>query len=458
MKLPYIKNQILKNEKGQTLIFAAFLAMALLVVGGLAVDTAHVFLRKSQFRRAMDASAMAGITRYQRGVTDATAIENAAVQMARYNLEEIGLSDEEITSVSADFEIDANQVATLAMSAVITVPTFFMRLIPGAGLDSVTINGGSVSRRVPAVLSLILDASGSMSCNGGCPEKFQALKDAANSFVDSFEDNLDRMAIVRFSNRADLIHPMSLVNKTALHAAINSLSASGWTNISESVSMGRIQIETVNNPEAVKAIVLFTDGAPNTFRAYFTNAKQPPLTKNYPAVNPIYWDYILFTAESPIRVKDPATLAVKCTGQGSADVRNCFNSLAYRDSRFNVRVGSGTISRTSRPAMKKESYHLGIIEADYAKTDDVTVYTIGLGDPAWEGNDPYQNINEDQEIKSYLLRRIANDPETASDPQFPGLANDPTHPVGAYFQTPDPNDLISLFETVALRIKLRLIQ
>jgi len=49
------------------LIFAAFLAMALLIVGGLAVDTAHVFLRKSQFRRAMDASAMAGITRYQSG-------------------------------------------------------------------------------------------------------------------------------------------------------------------------------------------------------------------------------------------------------------------------------------------------------------------------------------------------------------------------------------------------------
>lgn len=450
MKLQYTN---LTNERGQSVLFASFFTIALLIVGGVSVDGAHLFLEKSKAQRAVDASAMAGITQYENGITAPDQIRDAAIAMARYNLNQMGISQNEIQALDATLNVDSNHVARLAISSTINVPTFFMRLIPTAGLASITIRVKSTSKRNPAVISLVLDTSGSMDGS-----KIQALKTAANAFVDSFEDGLDEMAIIGFSYRANLLSSMAPVNKTALHAVINQVYADGWTNIAEAMSMGRQQIENANNPEAVKAILLFTDGAPNTYRAYFINGKKPPLTKNYPATSPQYYDYIIYAAESPRKVIVPSTLATKCTA-GSSSLSNCFSNFAYKDSRLVTRVGSANISLSnSNTSIVKESYHIAILETDYAKSDDVTVYTVGLGTQAAENADPYQNINDHQSIKSYLLRRLANDPTGKNNPSFPNLPKDASHPTGVYFQTPNPNDLVDIFQTVAKRIKLRLIE
>jgi Flp pilus assembly protein TadG len=460
MKLPFIKWVDLKDQKGQAIIIGTFFVTALLALGGISVDTAHVFLKKSRLQRTVDAAAMAGIARYDSGVTNAGEVEAQTEQMARYNLLQMNVKESEIQSVTAELTVDANQVAEIALDCRISIPTFFLRLIPGANLDNITVNTVSTSKRNPAVISLVLDVSGSMSCNGGCPSKFQALKDAAHAFVDSFEEGLDQMAVISFSTTATVRQPMAIVNRANLHTVINSLVASGWTNISEGVSAGRIQIESANNPEAVEALLLFTDGAPNHFRAIFTNAKtgagKPP--KNYPPGGPfVWWDYILAIPENPMVVKRPVTLAGVCSGTSSS-ISNCFNSLAYRDSREVVRPGSGLINMSSETTMLKETYHLAIVEADYGKADGTTFYSIGLGTQATEGADVYQSITNYSNIKSYLLKRIANDPAGVSDPQFPSLPEDPSHPAGIYFQTPDPNDLVELFQAVAKRIRLRLLR
>ena len=452
MKSPFIDVNDWGNEKGQSILFASFFTIAILIIGGVSVDSAHLFLSKSKAQRAVDASAMAGITQYENGVTSPTEISDASEKMARYNLNQSGIEDAEIQSLDANLDVDPDRVARLMVESTINVPTFFMRLIPGAGLDTITIRVKSISKRNPAVISLILDTSGSMSSG-----KIQALKDAANAFVDSFEDGLDEMAVIGFSNRANLLSAMAPVDKAALHVVINSVSASGWTNIAEALSVGRKQIENTDNDEAVKAILLFTDGAPNTYRAYFLNGKSP-LTKNYPSSSPVYYDYIIYSAESPRRAIVPQTLAIKCSA-GSSSFSTCFNNFGYKDSRMNTRVGSGTISLSnSNTTIVKESYHLGVIESDYAKSDGTVIYTIGLGTQATQGNDVYQNVNDHQAIKSYFLKRVANDPTGKNDPAFPNLPNNASHPAGIYFQTPNPADLVDIFQTVAKRIKLRLIE
>ncbi len=453
MKSLSINFIFLGSEKGQAILFASFFTIALLIVGGVSVDSAHLFLSKSKAQRAVDASAMAGITQYENGITNADQIKESTEAMARFNLSQMGIAESEIESLDADLNVDENQVARLTINSTLNVPTFFMRLIPAAGLDTITIRVKSASKRNPAVISLVLDTSGSMDGS-----KIQALKTAANAFVDSFEDGLDEMAVVGFSNRADLLSPMALVNKAALHTVINQLNANGWTNIAEAASMGRKQIESTNNADAVKAILLFTDGAPNTYRAYFINGKQPPLVKNYPSSNPQYYDYIIYSANSPRQVIVPQTLAVKCSANSSSFL-SCFNNFGYKDSRMNTRVGSATISLSnSNTAVIKESYHLGIIETDYAKSEGITLYTIGLGTQAAQGSDVYQNVNDHQKIKSYFLKRVANDPAGNNDPAFQNLPNNSSHPAGIYFQTPNPADLVNIFQTVAKRIKLRLIE
>ncbi len=452
MKLQFINFDLVKNKKGQSVLFASFFIIALLITGGVSVDSAHLFLSKAKAQRAVDASAMAGITRYENGITDSNQIRASALKMAQYNLNQMGISGSEIKNLDANLNVDSNRVARLTINSTINVPTFFMRLIPAAGLDTITIHVKSTSKRNPAVISLVLDTSGSMDGS-----KIQALKNAANAFVDSFEDGLDEMAIIGFSYRANLLSAMAPVNKTSLHSVINRLAADGWTNIAEALAMGRKQIEATNNPDAIKAILLFTDGAPNNYRAYFINGKNP-LTKNYPSVNPQYYDYIIYAANSPRQAVTPSSLSVKCSA-GSSSFTNCFNNFAYKDSRMVTRAGSSAISLSnSNTSIPKESYHLGIIESDYAKTDKVIIYTIGVGTQAAQNADPYQDVNDEQSLKSYFLRRVANDPASRNDPPFPNLPNNPTHPAGIYFQTPNPNDLVDIFKTVARKIKLRLIE
>ncbi len=450
MKSQYTKKSCLENEKGQAALFSPFLIIGLIILGGLAVDTANVFIQKSRVQRSLDAASMAAITKYANGESDAQIIEDSAIQMATYNFNRMGIEGEEIVSLTANFTIDENSVATLEMDADVDTPTFFMTLVPGADLDTVAISGESSSRRIPAMISLVLDTSGSMDCNGSCPEKLQGLKDAANAFVNSFEDGLDEMAIIQFSNQAEVLHPMTPLNKALMHTIINNLTAQGWTNIADGVQLGRKEIESASNPVAVKAILLFSDGSPNAVKPFFISPKNP-LWKNFPEEDPEYYNFIV-EGETRI-VRNPENMNQVCSR-----TYYCMWNFKYRDSRYNYNPHSSSINMYSKTHLKQEAYHLAILETDYAKTDGTTIYTIGLGEPANEGSDVYQDAHAGALIKSYLLKRIANDPAGAEDPPFVKYPNSASHPAGLFFQTPDEDDLVSLFEAVALRLKLRLIE
>lgn len=450
------------------MILGTVLVLLLLALGGISVDVAHAFLKKSQLQRAADGAAMAGIARYDSGVTDAGEVEDATEQMARYNLLQMNVKEADIQNIDATLTVDANQVATITLDCQIRVPTFFMFLIPGDAFENISLGTSSISKRNPAVVSLVLDVSGSMS------GEMDELKAAAHAFIDSFEEGLDQMAIISFSNTAIVRQPMALINKANLHAIINTLVASGWTNIPEAVAVGRQQIEAADNPEAVKAVLLFTDGAPNNLRGIFTNGKEPPLVLNY-AKNPAWNDYVLYIGNVPVQVRRAGSLILDCDGEPEGpdddndpgtiadqdDIEDCFNTLAFKDSREIDWPNSSTINREdSRAPLLREAYKLAVKESDYGKIDGITFYTIGLGTQATEGADPYQNITDYQSIKSYLLKRIANDPAGEGDPDFPGsgLEWNSNYPAGLYFQTPDPAELVELFQAVAKRIRLRLIR
>jgi Flp pilus assembly protein TadG len=456
----------LKGQKGQALILGALLVPILLALGGISVDVAHAFLKKSQLQRAVDGAAMAGIARYDSGVTDAAEVEAATEQMARYNLLQMSVKEADIQNIDATLMVDANQVAEITLNCQIRVPTFFMHMIPGDAFENISLGTGSTSKRNPAVVSLVLDTSGSMA------DEIDELRAAAHAFIDSFEEGLDQMSIVTFSFTATVRQPMAIINKANLHAIIDTLVADGWTNIPEAVATGRQQIEAANNPEAVEAVLLFTDGAPNNLRGIFTNGIEPPLILNYPG-NPTWNDYVLYVGNIPVQVRRPGTLTLDCDGEPAGadddndsgtiadqdDIEDCFSTLAFKDSREVTRPGTDLINREdSRAPLLRESYKLAVVESDYGKIDGTTFYTIGLGTPATEGADVYQSITNYSNIKSYLLKRIANDPAGEGDPDFPGLPWNANYPAGLYFQTPDPADLVELFQAVAKRIRLRLIK
>ena len=452
MKLLFTNITNLKNEKGQSAITLALLSITFLLLSGFSLDTANLLLKKSHLQRALDAGAIAGITRYDSGDNSGT-IATTAQEMALYNLQEMGLPNAE---VAANFAVDQDQVATLSLNGSVNTSTLFMRLIPGAGLGTVVTAASSTARRNPAIVSLVLDVSGSMAPN------ITALRKAANDFVDSFENGLDQMAIIKFSDRASVIAAMAPVDKTSLHAKINGLGAGGWTGTAEGVVLGRKELEKVANPAAVRAMLLFTDGAPNVIRPIFTDGNSAFLPKNYPSSGPQNYDYYAYL-NTPLggtprpEIHHPQTLAEVCTN--ARRIEQCLNSFAYNDSRGNLGHFAHITSLVSPyTEMKKEAYDLAILETDYAKSDGITIYTVGLGLEAPNTGDPYQNVNEIQRLKPIFLRRLANDPASATDPSFPNLPANNSHPVGTYLQTPNPSDLTNLFKTIAQKIKLRLIQ
>ncbi len=460
MKSRFISMMNLKNKNGQSAITLALLTITFLLLAGFSIDVANLLLQKSHLQRALDAGAIAGITRYSSG-DNSTTVETTAVEMALYNLREMGINDPN-PDVTATFNVDQDGIAKLSINGSINTKTLFMRLIPGAGLATVVTSGSSTAQRNSAIISLVLDISGSMSAS------MPKLVEAANTFVNSFEEGVDQMAIITFSDKATVVVLMQAVDKTLLHKQINALlnplnQAGGYTGFAEGVTLGRLELEKVTNPAAVKAMLAFTDGAPNVIRPVFTNGKTPPLLKNYPAILPQFYDYVARLNTNTPELLNPTAMNATCMHDVNCpvlcpNIANCLNSFAYNDSRGNpghfAHIPSLNAPYTE---MRKESYDLSIIESDYAKTDGATIYTVGLGVNAANAGDPYQDVTVTDKLKAILLRRVANDPASAADPQFPGLAPNGGHPKGVYLQTQTASDLTNLFKSIAQRIKLRLI-
>ena len=112
----------------------------------------------------------------------------------------------------------------------------------------------------PIDVMLILDHSGSMSGT-----KIQDAKGAAKTFITFLVDN-DRVGLVSYSTTATLdqeLKHMDTTNKTSLNSTIDSLSASGNTNIYAAI--GNATEELVNNGRSppIKLVeILLTDGVP----------------------------------------------------------------------------------------------------------------------------------------------------------------------------------------------------
>jgi Mg-chelatase subunit ChlD len=89
-------------------------------------------------------------------------------------------------------------------------------------------------KRAPLDLILALDISGSMAGS-----KLKLLKEAVKLIMNQLNDK-DRISIVTFNNRAQRITPLQLLttyNKGKITQKLNSVKASGGTNIAEAMDI-----------------------------------------------------------------------------------------------------------------------------------------------------------------------------------------------------------------------------
>jgi hypothetical protein len=154
------------------------------------------------------------------------------------------------------------------------VPTYFMKWM---NFNSTLINAKGFSSRRDAVITLVLDRSGSMCapaaspCNntGACGP----MKDAAKLFTGQFAAGRDYIGLVSFSDGTYLHSPPVQSFRTTLGyndgstsgaGAIDTIQCQGGTGTSEAISIGFNALYQRWLPGAFNVLVIETDGLPNT--------------------------------------------------------------------------------------------------------------------------------------------------------------------------------------------------
>lgn len=159
--------RVARAEDGNLSIFAIFMFLGILALGGVGIDFMHSEIKRVKLQNTLDRAILAA--------ADLDQAQNAEAVVADY-FAKAGLSDA-LASTSVDQGINFR---TVSARADMNFNPLFLHLV---GVDTMeAVAAGTATERVNNVeISLVLDISGSMANNS----KLRNMQDAAKTFVDS---------------------------------------------------------------------------------------------------------------------------------------------------------------------------------------------------------------------------------------------------------------------------------
>ena len=107
----------------------------------------------------------------------------------------------------------------------------------------------------PASIVLVVDVSGSME-----GDKLAGAKGALFSFVDQIESERDHVALIAFSDNAQMVQSLAPLNQDAMSSSIRGLQAGGGTQLYDAISVALGHLEQNAEPGRARVIVAMTDG------------------------------------------------------------------------------------------------------------------------------------------------------------------------------------------------------
>ncbi len=107
----------------------------------------------------------------------------------------------------------------------------------------------------PADIVLVIDVSGSME-----GDKLSGVKGALFSFIDQIEGDRDRVALVTFSDRSQLVQPLAPLDGGAMSDSVRQLQAGGGTQLYDAIAFALDHLEAENTGDRAQVIVAMTDG------------------------------------------------------------------------------------------------------------------------------------------------------------------------------------------------------
>ncbi len=260
-------------------MFTLMLPFVLLPMVGLAIDVTMLYIVQARLSAACDGAAL-GAGRLLGTPANTTEI---AGEFLTANFP---------TGYWGSFNLTPNITSTTSLSthtitvtASVSVPLLFMRIL---GHNSSVVTASAQATRRDTRIELVLDRSNSMKNQMG------NLRTNASTFVNMFTPGADELGLVIFGGSAFVAYPTTrpysltagggpdvhfadtpspggdnmLTLLSALQVGTDTGTAEGlWLAYQELKKANAID----NDPTKLNAIVLFTDGVPNGFTAFFNN-------------------------------------------------------------------------------------------------------------------------------------------------------------------------------------------
>ena len=444
--------QMKKDKRsGIALVMAALLCLALIPMVGLAVDGTTAYLMRAEMSAALDAAVLAGARSLNTGLTvNAQASNATSVATSVFNANVAGMNWHFPTAPAPSFSVnqdDTNHYRTVVGTASATLPLSMMALV---GFRSTNITVNATAQRRDVNLMLVLDHSGSMS------QVIGSLRTDAIDFVNQFASGRDRLGLVVFGGSDFVAYSPATTFQTdspSVPTLIGQLNAYGATNTSSAIWAAYQQLVTLNQPGALNAIVLFTDGLANTVSANFSSFVAANAGCNI--TGPLNGAITTDTGGVPLGLFDPTATSLNdkpetrpapnangCL-QVSTTIASLLTGLPSVDLYGDSTNGTGTISAYSPVNLSLVNgstvISIGLNAFDDAanrvrsdKTLNPVIYTIGLGNNP--GTPPDQ----------VLMARVANDPGS--------IYYNSGQPAGLFIFSPTITQLHSAFLRIASEI------
>ena len=392
-------------RSGQILPFTAISMMTLLLFVGMGIDYGFVYLVRADLSKSVDAAALAGIRNVRVGRSQAQQVAESTFAANYESSSSAGRNPAE-PFFAADVRRDASDNTLVTVDAAVDVRTFFLGILPAMRTMRVTAHAETI--RPKMIVSMVLDRSGSMLRNGGAA----ALPDAVTTFLDYFDDGIDRVSLTSFASAASIDVALARPFKGRVGAALTRLVFNGYTASEQGVVSGfneARRVRTLPDEEVVKSLVFFTDGLANTFEV--------PLDCG---------DRNLSTG---LTLYDPRT--------GDADGDGCTIPASL------VSVDASVVATGDPCAMQEEAEKRTEAAARQARRDGIYVYAVALG-----GRNP--GLCGRETVNVPFLQRVANDPASTT--------YDINEPVGAVAVAETAGQLDRVFGEIAQMVLYRLRQ
>ena len=243
--------------------------MVLIPIVGLGIDGATLYAIRMRMSQAVDAAALAGARSLNAGQdlnSQTAAAQAVALKYLHANFPAGFWGSTNLSTPSPTVaQDDVSHRRTVYVTAAADAPLYFMNIL---NKQTARVQVSAMASRRDINIMMVLDRSQSMQQSNS----IDPMKQAASWFVGQFSAGRDKVGLEVFGGGTYVAYTPKTTFKSdspSVPSLINQLTAGGYTNTSQALWQGYLQLKNLNQPGAFNVILLFTDGQPTAFTGQF---------------------------------------------------------------------------------------------------------------------------------------------------------------------------------------------